>query len=170
MLLSAASSLSKVHSVMTMAAVMRIGMVSAPAHARALSGAAPVKRDVRASFAKKDLVEKLAQSHGMSKAESERIVNDVLGTITEKVAAGEKVSFIGFGTFEARLRPQRSGRNPKTGEPLTIPERTVPVFSAGKRQAVGAGTALLLPRSSCSCPRAARSHPCRAPACRRQQV
>jgi nucleoid DNA-binding protein len=53
-------------------------------------------------------------------------------TIINAVAKGEKVSIKGFGTFERVIRAERPGRNPQTGEPLTIPERAAPVFRAGK--------------------------------------
>jgi DNA-binding protein HU-beta len=116
-----------------MASAIRMGMQAAPASltVRHLS-TPPVQRSVKASLSKKELSDKIASTYGLTKREGERIVNDVLTTITEKVAAGEKVTLIGFGSFEARKRPARTGRNPKTGEPLTIPARTVPVFSAGK--------------------------------------
>jgi len=54
-------------------------------------------------------------------------------TIIEALSNGDSVGLIGFGTFEARHRPARKGRNPQTGEPLDIPAKTVPVFKAGKR-------------------------------------
>ncbi len=116
-----------------MASAIRVSMPAAPArlHSRLLS-TTPARTAVKAQFSKKELSDQIAAAHGLSKKDGERIVNDVLSTIQEKVAAGEKVSFIGFGTFEGRKRPARTGRNPKTGEPLAIPERTVPVFSAGK--------------------------------------
>ncbi|WP_439648882.1 HU family DNA-binding protein [Leptolyngbya ohadii] len=53
-------------------------------------------------------------------------------SIMEVIAGGEKVTLVGFGTFEARQRQEREGRNPKTGESMTIPASTVPAFSAGK--------------------------------------
>jgi DNA-binding protein HU-beta len=62
----------------------------------------------------------------------------LLETITQVVADGDKVTLIGFGTFEAKKRSAREGRNPKTGEAVQIPAATVPTFSAGKafREAV----------------------------------
>ena len=50
----------------------------------------------------------------------------------DAVAKGDKVTLVGFGSFEARHRKAREGRNPSTGQPMTIPETTVPAFSAGK--------------------------------------
>ena len=53
-------------------------------------------------------------------------------TICDALSNGDSVGLIGFGTFEAKVRPARTGRNPRTGEPIDIPEKTVPVFKAGK--------------------------------------
>jgi DNA-binding protein HU-beta len=50
----------------------------------------------------------------------------------DAIASGEKMTLVGFGTFEARSRKERDGRNTKTGETMTIPATTVPTFSAGK--------------------------------------
>jgi DNA-binding protein HU-beta len=52
--------------------------------------------------------------------------------VTEAVANGDKVTLVGFGSFERRERSEREGRNPKTNEPMTIPAIRVPGFSAGK--------------------------------------
>ena len=68
------------------------------------------------------------------------MLDAVLGTIVDAVAKGEKVTLVGFGSFEKRDRSARQGRNPKTGEPLSLPASVIPVFSAGKdfREAVSA--------------------------------
>ena len=67
---------------------------------------------------------------------TERIISTrttiVLETVKEEVAAGKKVQLIGFGTFEARSRKARTGKNPRTGEALNIEAATVPAFKAGK--------------------------------------
>jgi len=68
----------------------------------------------------------------ISHAEMERIVNGVLDTIKNEVAAGNSVQLVGFGTFESRNRAARTARNPQTGESLTIPAKKVPAFKAGK--------------------------------------
>ena len=54
-------------------------------------------------------------------------------TICAALGEGDSVGLIGFGTFEAKKRPARTGRNPQTGAPLQIPAKTVPVFKAGKK-------------------------------------
>ena len=68
---------------------------------------------------------------GLSKAKVEAVFNAIVNEICSVVAQGDKVQIIGFGTFESRKREERQGRNPQTGESITIPERTVPVFRPG---------------------------------------
>jgi len=81
---------------------------------------------------KGELVDAIADKAGVTKKEADAVLTAVLETIQESVAEGNKVTLVGFGTFEARQRQSREGRNPKTGEVMTIPATTVPVFSAGK--------------------------------------
>jgi DNA-binding protein HU-beta len=81
---------------------------------------------------KKDLVEILAERANLTKKESEEIITIILETIIKTVSEGEKVSLVGFGSFEARERQEREGRNPKTGEKIYIPAARVPTFSVGK--------------------------------------
>ncbi len=81
---------------------------------------------------KGELVDAIADKAGVSKKQADAILTAVLESIQEAVATGEKVTLVGFGTFEARQRQAREGRNPKTGETMTIPATTVPAFSAGK--------------------------------------
>lgn len=81
---------------------------------------------------KGELITTVAAKTGMSKKEADTIMSTAIETIMETVADGEKVTFVGFGSFEARDRKAREGRNPKTGETMTIPATTVPAFSAGK--------------------------------------
>nr|YP_001293578.1 DNA binding protein hu-like protein [Rhodomonas salina]ABO70763.1 DNA binding protein hu-like protein [Rhodomonas salina] len=81
---------------------------------------------------KKDLVEIVAKKRNLTKKESEEIITTILETIIKTVSEGEKVTLVGFGSFEARERQAREGRNPKTGERLQIPASRVPTFSVGK--------------------------------------
>lgn len=81
---------------------------------------------------KGELVDKIAEKADVSKREAESVLTAAIDSIMEAVAGGEKVTLVGFGTFEARQRQEREGRNPKTGEAMTIPASTVPAFSAGK--------------------------------------
>ncbi|MGK7908872.1 MAG: HU family DNA-binding protein [Synechococcus sp.] len=81
---------------------------------------------------KGELVDAVAMEAGVSKKNAEEILSAMLDVITTTVASGDKVSLIGFGSFEPRERKAREGRNPKTGEKLQIPATVVPAFSAGK--------------------------------------
>lgn len=82
---------------------------------------------------KMDLVNKVAEMANLKKKDAETAVNSVFAAIEEALAAGDKVQIIGFGTFETRERSARSGRNPQTGESISIPASTVPAFKPGNR-------------------------------------
>ncbi len=69
----------------------------------------------------------------VTKKQADEIISAFLSVVTEAVANGDKVTLIGFGSFERRDRSEREGRNPKTNEPMTIPATKVPAFSAGKQ-------------------------------------
>ena len=81
---------------------------------------------------KSELIDAIAEKTDETKADADTIVTALIESIMESVAKGEKVSLIGFGSFEPRDRKAREGRNPRTGETLKIPATTVPAFSAGK--------------------------------------
>jgi DNA-binding protein HU-beta len=81
---------------------------------------------------KQDLIEVVAADVGMSKAEAGKVVDSVFGHIKGAVAGDGKASFVGFGTFSAKARAARTGRNPKTGEQIQIPAKTVVHFSPGQ--------------------------------------
>ncbi len=81
---------------------------------------------------KSELVDSVAARAGMSKKDSARAVDAVFETIKERLKAGDKVQLVGFGSFEAKRREARVGRNPKTMEEIRIPARRVPVFRPGK--------------------------------------
>ncbi len=87
---------------------------------------------------KAELIEIAATKADTTQKAATALLNALIDSITQAVADGEKVTLVGFGSFEARQRKSRQGRNPKTGETIQIPVRTVPVFSAGKdfREAV----------------------------------
>lgn len=82
---------------------------------------------------KKELVEIIAAKLGVTKKDAGAAVNAVLETIEDAVERGEKVQLIGFGTFEAKVRKARMGKNPKTGEPVEIAASVMPTFKAGKQ-------------------------------------
>jgi DNA-binding protein HU-beta len=81
---------------------------------------------------KGELVDAIAQKANVTKKEADSILTATLETILEAVANGDKVTIVGFGSFEARERQAREGRNPATGETIQIPATRVPVFAAGK--------------------------------------
>ena len=87
---------------------------------------------------KTELIEYVADKANLTKTQTQAALTALLETITEKVADGDKVILIGFGTFESKERSAREGRNPKTGDKVDIPAAKVPTFSAGKafREAV----------------------------------
>ncbi|WP_416676199.1 HU family DNA-binding protein [Egbenema bharatensis] len=81
---------------------------------------------------KGELVDKISEKAGVTKKQADAVLTAILDVVMESVSTSDKVTLVGFGSFEARKRQAREGRNPKTGETMTIPETTVPVFSAGK--------------------------------------
>jgi DNA-binding protein HU-beta len=81
---------------------------------------------------KGELVDAIASKVSVTKKEADAIVSALIDTIIESVAEDDKVTLVGFGTFEARQRQAREGRNPSTGQAIKIPATTVPAFSAGK--------------------------------------
>jgi len=87
---------------------------------------------------KTELIEDVASKAGLTKAQTQNVLKVLVSTITDTVANGDKVTLIGFGSFEPKVRSAREGRNPKTGKTIQIPAARVPTFSAGKtfREAV----------------------------------
>ena len=86
---------------------------------------------------KADLVTAVAQKTELTKRDSELALNAVIETISGALARGNKVSLVGFGTFEVRRRAARTGRNPQTGKEIAIAATRVPVFRAGKSLKAG---------------------------------
>ena len=82
---------------------------------------------------KEELVKEVAKKAKVSQKDAVEVVAAVLDTIEAALANGDRVTLVGFGTFEARKRAARTGRNPQTGAPLKIAAKTVPAFSAGKK-------------------------------------
>ena len=81
---------------------------------------------------KTELIAIASQAVGMTKKDTERVLNAALDTITAALTRGEKVQLSGFGTFEIKEREARVGRNPHTSQSIEIPATTVPVFKASK--------------------------------------
>ncbi len=80
---------------------------------------------------KTELIAAVAEKAGLSKKDADAAVAAVFDAVTAELAKGEKVQLIGFGTFEVRERAEKTGRNPRTGETMTIPASKVPAFKAG---------------------------------------
>jgi nucleoid DNA-binding protein len=81
---------------------------------------------------KADLVDKIAKDAGITKAQADKATNSFLEGVTEALKAGDKVSFVGFGSFSVSDRKARIGRNPQTGAEIKISARKAVSFSAGK--------------------------------------
>ena len=90
---------------------------------------------------KQELIEAIAEKSHTSRSDSKKMLDALLETVTETLAQGDSVQLIGFGTFKSTERKARSGRNPRTGETVTIPAKRVPSFTAGNalKEAVQSG-------------------------------
>lgn len=101
---------------------------------------------------KADIVDRIALATGLTKIETEAVVEGFLTTVVEAVSAGERIELRGFGSFRAVERAPRTARNPRTDTPVPVPRRLAPVFkpalefrrrteAAGIEQGVGRGAA-----------------------------
>jgi nucleoid DNA-binding protein len=81
---------------------------------------------------KKEIVAKAAASAGISKSKAEVAINATLDEIAGALRSGQKVTFVGFGTFSTSHRKARMGRNPRTGATIQIAASNIPKFKAGK--------------------------------------
>ena len=80
---------------------------------------------------KKELIDAVAEKAGMPRTQAARAVDAAIAAMTEALQRDEKVQLMGFGAFEAKVRPARKGRNPRTGETLDIPVSRSIGFKAG---------------------------------------
>ncbi|KKK83317.1 hypothetical protein LCGC14_2794600 [marine sediment metagenome] len=81
---------------------------------------------------KAELVNEVSGEVGLSRRETQKVVDVIIGTIGDTLAAGKKVTLVGFGTFGVRQRKARTGRNPQTGATIQIPAKRVAKFLPGK--------------------------------------
>ena len=81
---------------------------------------------------KAELIAAAAEQAGLSKKDTEAVINAALDAITASLKEGEKVQLVGFGAFEVKARAERIGRNPRTKEEIKIPASKLPVFKPGK--------------------------------------
>ena len=82
---------------------------------------------------KEELVKEVAKKAKVSQKAAADVLSATIDTVQKTVAKGKKVTLVGFGTFEARKRAARTGRNPQTGAAIKIAAKTAPVFTAGKK-------------------------------------
>ena len=81
---------------------------------------------------KQEIVDAVSEATGLTKVETETVMNGVMTTITESLARNERVELRGFGTFGTKHRMPKKARNPGTGEVIYLPERYVPTFKPAK--------------------------------------
>jgi integration host factor subunit beta len=81
---------------------------------------------------KADLVDEVTQAAELSRKDSETVIDIVFESIVKSLRAGDKIEIRGFGSFRSRQRKARVGRNPKTGERVEVPPKTVPYFKPSK--------------------------------------
>ena len=81
---------------------------------------------------KAELIDKIASGTGLSKADAARALDSTLNSVKLALKKGQKVTLVGFGTFAIVKRKSRKGRNPRTGEIITIPAAKIPKFTSGK--------------------------------------
>ena len=81
---------------------------------------------------KTELISAMAEKSGLSKKDADAALTSFLNVVKETLGKGESIQLIGFGTFEVSERAAREGRNPQTGETMTIAASKVPKFKAGK--------------------------------------
>jgi len=82
---------------------------------------------------KEELVQEVAKKAKVTQKEASEVLSVLIEVVEKTVSKGKKVTLVGFGTFEARKRAARTGRNPQTGKEIKIPAKTVPAFTAGKK-------------------------------------
>ena len=81
---------------------------------------------------KSELIDAVSAKAGLTKADTDRAFKAFVEVITESMAKGETIALVGFGTFLVRERQARSGRNPRTGETISIESAKIPAFKASK--------------------------------------
>lgn len=79
-----------------------------------------------------ELIAKISEKSELTKKDSEKALSAFIESVTEALVDKDKVQLVGFGTFETRSRAERTGRDPRTGNPIKIPASNTPAFKAGK--------------------------------------
>lgn len=81
---------------------------------------------------KSELIDAIADHADLTKADAGKALDGLLHAVTEALKSGDSVALVGFGTFAVKDRAERKGRNPQTGEEITIKAAKIPSFKAGK--------------------------------------
>jgi DNA-binding protein HU-beta len=81
---------------------------------------------------KSELIDSIAEQSSLSKKDAEKFLNALIESFVNTLSEGDEINLANFGSFKVKTRAARKGRNPQTGAEITIPERKVVVFSAGK--------------------------------------
>ena len=81
---------------------------------------------------KADIIDEVSELTGLTKVETEAVMNGVMSTIIESLGKNKRVELRGFGAFSVQHRKQRTGRNPRTGEAVNVEEKYIPRFKTGK--------------------------------------
>ena len=84
------------------------------------------------TMTKQEIVDVVSNATGLTKVETEAIMNGIMSTIIDSLANNKRVELRGFGTFGIKHRMPKKARNPGTGEPIYLPERYVPTFKPSK--------------------------------------
>lgn len=92
---------------------------------------------------KSELIEAVAEQADLPKTSVSKVLDAFLETVSATLASGEEIALVGFGTFTVKDRPERQGRNPATGQPMTIAAARVPSFRPGKALKETVNTAAL---------------------------
>jgi DNA-binding protein HU-beta len=86
----------------------------------------------KGSMTKAELITRMAKDAALTKQQSAKVLEALIGSVTEALRHGERVTLVGFGTFGLRARGSRTARHPRTGQALWIPARKTPTFKPGK--------------------------------------
>jgi len=81
---------------------------------------------------KAELIDKISSGTGLSKIDASKALDATLNAVKSALKKGQKVTLVGFGTFSVTKRKSRKGRNPRTGDVITIPASKIPKFTSGK--------------------------------------
>lgn len=81
---------------------------------------------------KQEFAVHIAELHNITISAAHTLINTFTESVTSALAGGDTVNLVGFGSFESKAVPEKKGRNPKTGEAITIAARNAPTFKAGK--------------------------------------